>query len=123
MAFDEAHLSLHIRLTVYSNDAQTKLPHPLVSWALPHICRSSIYRQITSCPEGTEVASLDIAKAYLNSLILVNIRSMFQSCGETEFSYRRVAIEGLATAGGVQGMITDASLRVLEHYNDKPVVK
>ena len=36
---------------------------------------------------------------------------------------QHVAIEGLATAGGIQGMVADACLAVLEFHGVKPIVK
>ena len=36
---------------------------------------------------------------------------------------QHVAIEGLATAGGIQGTVADACLQILEYHGIKPVVK
>ena len=42
-------------------------------------------------------------------------------CGRVFIQH--VAIEGLATAGGIQGTVTDTCLRILAHHNIKPVAK
>ena len=36
---------------------------------------------------------------------------------------QHIAIEGLATTGGIQGNIADASLTILKHHKVKPAVK
>ncbi len=79
--------------------------------------------QIAACPEGTEAASLDIAKAYCNSPILPNHKKYLPVYWRDRVYVQHVAIEGLATAGGIQGTVADACLQILEYHGIKPVVK
>ena len=79
--------------------------------------------QIASCPVGTEAAALDIAKAYRNSPILPKHKHYLLILWHDRVFIQHIAIEGLATAGGIQGTVANACLQILAHHNIKPVVK
>ena len=70
---------------------------------------------ITSCPAGTEAASLDITKAYRNSPILPKHKKYLPIFWRNKVYIQHVAIEGLATASGIQGTIADACLRIFSN--------
>ena len=42
---------------------------------------------------------------------------------QDQFFIQHVAIEGLATAGGIQGTIADACLMILKHHDITPIMK
>ena len=70
-----------------------------------------------------EATSLDIAKAYHNSPIVPIHKAYLPIMWDDHIFIQNVAIEGLATAGGIQGTITDACVELLKCTGIHPVVK
>jgi len=85
-------------------------------FSLPHI-------QVASCPENTEAASLDVAKAYQISPISPDHKKYLCIFWKGAVYVQHVAIKGLATAGGIQGNIPDATLAILKYHEVEPAVK
>src|SRR5882672_5977216 len=63
---------------------------------------TTVLSQVSSCPIGTEAASLDIAKAYRNSPIAPCHKKYLCVLWKGLVYMKHIAIEGLATAGGIQ---------------------
>ena len=63
--------------------------------------------QITSFPVNTQAASLGIAKAYCNSPISPQHKKYPCILWKGMIYVQHIAIEGLATARGIQGSIAD----------------
>src|SRR6266481_5779649 len=70
-----------------------------------------------------QVASLDIEQAYHNSPILPRHKAYLASFWEGSIYVGHVAVEGLATAGGIQGSLADAMLDILCHRGIPDVFK
>ena len=79
--------------------------------------------QVSVCPDGTEAASLNIAKAYRNSPIIPGHKRYLGVMWHQSIYVQHVAIEGLATAGGIQGNVADACVALLNWHGIKLVVK
>ena len=79
--------------------------------------------KLASCPEGTEATTLDIAKAYRNSPIAPAHKPYLPIMWDTKIYVQHVAIEGLATAGGIQRSVADACIELLKHEGIHPVMK
>jgi len=62
------------------------------------------------------VASLDIERAYHNSPIIPHHKPYLSISWNGSIYVRHVAVEGLTTAGGIQGNTTDALLDILWHH-------
>jgi len=60
----------------------------------------SAFPQFTSCPAGTQAASLDIAKAYRNSPIAPTHKHYIPVMWKGSIYVQHVTIKGLVTAGG-----------------------
>ena len=67
--------------------------------------------------------SLDIERAYHNSLILPRHKAYLASFWEGSIYVGHVAVEGLATAGGIQGCLANAMLNILCHRGIPDVFK
>src|SRR6266481_9627667 len=78
---------------------------------------------ICICSARIAAASLDIAKAYRNSLISPAHKCYLPVMWKDLIYVQHVAIEGLATAGGIQGMIADTCIALLKWKGIHPVVK
>ena len=74
-------------------------------------------------PSGTQAASLDIECAYHNSSILPWHKVYLASFWEGSIYVGHVTVEGLATAGGIQGCLADAMLDILCHRGIPDVFK
>ena len=74
-------------------------------------------------PAGTQAASLDIECAYHNSPILPWLKAYLASFWEGSIYVGPVVVEGLATAGGIQGCLADAMLDILCHRGIPDVFK
>ena len=70
-----------------------------------------------------EATSLDIAKAYRNSPISPNHKKYLCVLWKGGVYVQHIMIEGIATAGSIQGCITDATLAVLKFHEIEPAVK
>jgi len=70
-----------------------------------------------------EAASLDIAKAYRNSPILPSHKKYLCVYWKGGVYVQHIAVEGLATAGGIQGTIVDATVALLKFHNIHPTIK
>ena len=70
--------------------------------------------KLASCPEGTKAAMLDIAKAYRNSPIAPAHKPYLPIMRDAKIYEQHVAIEGLTTAGGIQGSVADACIKLLK---------
>jgi len=67
--------------------------------------------------------SLDIAKAYRNSPISPNHKKYLCILWKGGVYVQHAMIKGLATAGHIQGCVTDVTLSVLKFHEIKPAVK
>jgi len=72
---------------------------------------------------GTQAASLDIAKAYRNSPITPTNKKYLCVYWKDSVYIQHIAIEGLATAGGIQGSVADATVAILKVNDVEPIVK
>ena len=79
--------------------------------------------QLATCPIGTQAASLDIAKAYRNSPIIPDHKRYLAILWRGHVYIQHVAIEGLATAGGIQGTVADVCIQILAHHGIHPVIE
>ena len=79
--------------------------------------------KVASAPEGTQVASLDIEHAYHNSPIIPHHKPYLAMCWNNSIYVGHVAVEGLMTAGGIQGNAVDALLDILWHHRIPHVFK
>jgi len=70
-----------------------------------------------------ETTSLDIAKAYRNPPISPKHKKYLCILWKGGIYVQHITIEGLPTAGGIQGCVTDATLAVLKFHGIKPAVK
>ena len=74
-------------------------------------------------PPGTQAASLDIERAYHNSLI-APIHKLYLAISWQENIYvGHVAVEGLATAGSIQGTPADALINIFQHHGIEYIFK
>ncbi len=89
------------------------------SYVLPNCA----FPQLASCPEGTQAASLDIAKAYRNSPIAPIHKCYLPVMWKNSIYVQHVAIEGLVMVGGIQGSIADACIELLKSAGIHPVMK
>ena len=67
--------------------------------------------------------TLDIAKAYQNSPIVLGHKHFLSVMWENKIYVQHIAIEGLATAGGIQGTIADTCVTILKWQGIRPVFK
>jgi len=70
-----------------------------------------------------QVASLNVVKAYQNSPILLSHNKYHCMFWKGSIYVKHVAIEGLATDGGIQGNIVHATLALLKFHKVEPMVK
>src|SRR5882724_6013149 len=83
----------------------------------------SCHLKIASAPEGTQAASLDIEHAYHNSPIIPQHKPYLAMSWNDSIYVGHVAMEGLVTAGGIQGNAADALLDILRHHGIPHVFK
>jgi len=83
----------------------------------------SCHLKIASAPEGTQAASLDIEHAYHNSPIIPQHKPYLAMSWNDSIYVGHVAVEGLTTAGGIQGNAADALLDILRHHGIPHVFK
>src|SRR5882724_469247 len=86
-----------------------------ITFVLPH--------KLTTCSPHTEAASLDIAKAYRNSSISPSHKKYLCMYWKNNVYVQHVVIEGLATAGGIQGSIMDTTATLLKFHKIDPAIK
>src|SRR5882724_1832226 len=79
--------------------------------------------KITSAPLGTQAASLDIERAYHNSPIAQIHKPYLAVPWHDNIYVGNVVVEGLATAGGIQGTPFDTLLDILLHHGIRHVFK
>jgi len=82
-----------------------------------------IHPKIATAPPGTQAASLDIERAYHNSPIAPRHKPYLAVSWNGSIYVGHVAVEGLATAGGIQGCPADALLDILHHHGIERVFK
>src|SRR5882672_1116826 len=82
-----------------------------------------VHCKLSNCSPHMEAASLDIAKAYRNSPISPNHKKYLCVYWKNSVYVQHVAIEGLATAGGIQGTVADATVSFLKFHNIQPTIK
>src|SRR5882672_11862676 len=70
-----------------------------------------------------QAASLDVEKAYRNSPILPAHKRYLCVYWKGSVYVQHVAVKGLATAGGIQGCVADATLDLLKFHKLEPAVK
>src|SRR5882724_7684706 len=76
-----------------------------------------------TCPPNTKAATLDMVQAYRNSPIIPEHKKYLAVCWWDEIYIQHNAVEGLSSAGSIQGMPADACIEIL-HANDiGPVFK
>jgi len=85
-------------------------------------CSNTFYK-VASTPPGTQAASLDIERAYHNSPIAPIHKPYLAVSWNDAIYVGHVAVEGLATAGGIQGCPADALLDILRHHGIEHVFK
>jgi len=96
--------------------------HPIVELRARELV-IDIFPKLATCPSNMEAASLDIAKAYRNSPI-IPAHKKYLCVYWKEFVYvQHVAIEGLSTAGGIQGTVADATIDILKAHDIGPTIK
>ena len=78
---------------------------------------------MSSCPTGMEATLLDIAKAYRNSPISPKHKKYLCILWKGGVYVQHIAIEGLATAGSIQGCVADVTLAILKFHKIEPAVK
>jgi len=81
--------------------------HAGSSWCQCHFLMPS---KVATAPEGTQATSLDIERAYHNSPIIPCHKPYLATSWNNSIYVGHVAVEGLATAGGIQGNAADALL-------------
>jgi len=86
-----------------------------VSYSLPY--------KVSSAPCGMQAASLDIQRAYHNSPIAPIHKPFLAVSWKDDIYVGHVAVEGLATARGIQGAPADALLDILGHHGIEHVFK
>ena len=88
-----------------------------LTWAHPrylHVSNKSDNPfKIASAPLGTQAASLDIERAYHNSPITLIHKLYLGVSWHDNIYVGHIAVEGLVTAGGIQGTPADALLNIL----------
>ena len=100
----------YFALSTFSHGCTIKL-----TFVLPH--------KLATCSPHTEVASLDIAKAYRNSPISPSQKKYLCMYWKNNVYVQHVVIEGLATAGGIQGSVTDVTVALLKFHKIDPAIK
>ena len=85
-------------------------------------CSNTFYK-VASTPPGTQAASLDIERDYHNSPIAPIHKPYLAVSWNDAIYVGHVAVEGLATAGGIQGCPADALLDILRHHGIEHVFK
>src|SRR5882724_3394254 len=80
-------------------------------------------RKLATCSPHTDTASLDIAKAYCNSPISPSHKKYLCMYWKNNVYVQHIAIEGLATAGGIQGTIANATVKLLKFHTIDPAIK
>src|SRR5882724_9705139 len=76
-----------------------------------------------TCPPYMEAATLDMVQAYRNSPIIPEHKKYLAVCWQDEIYIQHNAVEGLSSAGSIQGMPANACIEIL-HANDiSPVFK
>jgi len=81
------------------------------------------FKKLASFLPGTEAASLDITKAYQNSPICPEHKKYLCIYWKEAIYVLHVTIEGLSTAGGIQGSRADATVAVLKYHAFEPTIK
>src|SRR5882724_6368946 len=84
---------------------------------------SVLPHKLATCSPHMEATSLDIAKAYRNSPILPSHKKYLCVYWKGGVYVQHIAVEGLATAGGIQGTIVDATVALLKFHNIHPTIK
>ena len=79
--------------------------------------------QVSSCPVGTQAATLDIVQAYRCSPIAPLHKKYLAFHWNDGIFVQHNVIEGLAPAGGIQGAPADACIAILAHHGISPIFK
>ena len=79
--------------------------------------------KVTTAPPGTQAASLDIERAYHNSPIAPIHKPYLAISWQENIYVGHVAVEGLATAGSIQGTPADALIDIFQHHGIEHVFK
>ena len=79
--------------------------------------------QIVSYPDGTQAASLDIAKAYCNSPISPLHKPYIAVMWDNQIWTEHCVIFSLALSGDIQGTVADALINVLKHHSTDVTMK
>ena len=89
----------------------------------PRLTPAFIPIQVSSCPIGTQAATLDIVQAYRCSPIAPQHKRYLAFHWNNGIFVQHNAIEGLAPAGGIQGAPADACIAILAHQGISPIFK
>src|SRR5882724_2149233 len=83
------------------------------------MCSCTSY--IATCPPYMEAATLDMVQAYRNSPIIPEHKKYLAVCWQDEIYIQHNAVEGLSSAGGIQGMPADACIKILRANDISPM--
>ena len=84
---------------------------------------SDCFPKITTCLPGTQGTSLDIVRAYRNSALLPRHKPYMASMWKDGIYIDHCAMEGLLSAGNIQGAPADALVALLCHHGIPNVLK
>jgi len=79
--------------------------------------------KVALAPVGTQAASLDIEQAYHNSPIAPKHKPYLAVSWNDKIYVGHCVVEGLATAGGIQGCLADALLDLFHYCRIEDVFK
>jgi len=79
--------------------------------------------KVASAPVGTQAAYLDIEQAYHNSPIALKHKPYLAVSWNDNIYVGHCAVEGLVTAGGIQGCPADALLYLFHYCRIEDVFK
>jgi len=96
---------------------------PLLSWPCSILTHLWLPVQIATCLPGTEAATLDMIQAYWYSPIIPTHKKYLAVCWCDRIYMKHNAIEGLASAGGIQGTLADTCVEILSAHGIWPVFK
>src|SRR5882672_3895252 len=84
---------------------------------------SNACSKISTCPPGTEGATLDIIRAYRNSPLCPSHKAYVASMWHKKIYIDHCAMEGLSSSGNIQGVPADALVAIIKHHGVDNVLK
>src|SRR5882724_11355707 len=76
-----------------------------------------------TCPPYTEAATLDMVQAYRNSPIILEHKKYLAVCWQDKIYIQHNTVEGLSSAGSIQGTPTNACIEILCANDIGPMFK